>query len=128
MGELTERIETLRSLGVVDEAGYRDLRRAVSLVSEVCGIGAEDERLAPLATHLAAAFGRGSNGEAVCPLGPQVLADVKGSPLYPRIVEICDALTRSFENSLSEDERDFLLVHVGGLLAAVQAQEGGEDS
>ena len=80
------------------------------------------------ATHLAAAFGRGSNGEAVRPLGPQVLADVKGSPLYPKIVEICDALTRSFENSLSEDERDFLLVHVGGLLAAVQAQEGGEDS
>lgn len=126
MGELTERMETLRSVGIVDEVGYRDLERAVSLVSEACGIGAEDERLAPLVTHLAAAFGRGNGGETVCPISPHVLADVKASPLYPRMVEICDALTRSFENSLSEDERDFLLVHVGGLLATVQAQEGGE--
>lgn len=121
MDKLGERIEVLRSCGLVDDSGVRDLNRiADSLVSE-CGVSHDDEVLGTLITHVAAALKRARDGERINPLSSDIIADVKDSAVYPEALRIQRALLDSMENDLPQDERDFVLVHVGGLLMSRSA-------
>lgn len=116
MDGLDERIEVLRSCGFVDDSGVRDLNRiAETLVSE-CGVSRNDEVLGTLITHVAAALKRARDGEKINPLAADIVSDVKGSEVYPEALRIQRELLDSMENDLSADERDFVLVHIGGLL------------
>lgn len=127
MDGLSQRIKLLYEGNVIDESGCRDLERLVALLVEKCGVDRDDERLVPIVTHLAAAIGRCAEGETVPSLGSEELSEVCGSDLYPKIEEICSELASLMENSLSPEERNYLLVHIGGLLTALQADERGED-
>lgn len=116
MDGLDERIEVLRSCGFVDDSGVRDLNKIAGILVSECGVSREDEVLATLVTHVAAALKRARDGEKINPLSPDVIADVKGSVIYPEALRIQQKILDSMENDLSPDERDFVLVHVGGLL------------
>lgn len=126
MDELTHRICLLREGGVVSESGCRDLVTAVCLLAEKCSLDRDDERLVPFVTHLAAAIGRADDGEAVAQMSRSTLEEVQSSDLYPEIADVCDRLITAMENRLSDDERDYLIVHIGGLLTSLQTGEKGE--
>lgn len=116
MDELGERIKILRNCGFVDDSGVRDLNRIADALVLECGVSRSDEVLGALITHIAAALKRARDGERINPLSSDVIADVKDSAVYPEALRIQRTLLDSMENDLLQDERDFVLVHVGGLL------------
>lgn len=116
MDDLDERIEVLRSCGFIDDSGVRDLKKIAEILVSECGVSRDDEVLGTLVTHVAAALKRARDGEKINPLTSDVISDVKGSDVYPEALRIQQKILDSMENDLSADERDFVLVHVGGLL------------
>lgn len=116
MDALDERIEVLRSCGFIDDSGVRDLSKISEILVSECGVSRDDEVLGTLVTHVAAALKRARDGEKINPLAADVISDVKGSDVYPEALRIQREILDSMENDLSDDERDFVLVHVGGLL------------
>ena len=69
-----------------------------------------------LVTHVAAALKRQKDGEEIDPIDAGVLEDVKSSEVYPEAKKIQEDVIAAMEHKLPEDEKDFILVHVGGLL------------
>ena len=116
MDELDERIGVLQACDFVDESGVRDLNRIAEILIAECGATRDDEVLGTLVTHVAAALKRAKDGEKVNPLSPDILADVRESAVFPEALRIQQELLNSMENVLPQDERDFVLMHVGGLL------------
>lgn len=118
MDELDERISILEQCGFVDATGRRDLEALADVVCQSCGVDRNDEVLGTLVTHVAAALKRARDGEKINPLSAEIVAEVRESPVYPEARRIQEAALAAMENELSEDEKDFVLVHVGGLLMA----------
>lgn len=116
MSELDERIELLSTCGFVDESGKRDLETIARVLTEECGVDRDDEILGTLVTHVAAALKRARDGEKINPLSADIVGDVKASSVYPEAARVQCELLGAMENDLSADERDFVLVHIGGLL------------
>jgi len=120
--ELDERIELLYQCGFCDEAGRDGLRRVVDALVRECGVKRDDEVLGMLVTHVAAALKRVREGEAITPLSPEIVEEVRSSPAYAEAKRIRDELIDALGFELPEAEKDFVLVHVGGLLL-LQANE-----
>ncbi len=122
MSELSERIEVLFTCGFVDDSGKKDLEAIARVLTEECGVDEDDEVLGTLVTHVAAALKRARDGEKINPLSADIVDDVKASPVYQEAARIQAELLDAMENDLSDDEKDFVLVHIGGLLMS-QATE-----
>lgn len=120
--ELDERIEVLRSCGFVDDAQARELEGMAEALVRECGVSRESEVLATLVTHVAAALRRVREGEPITPLAPETLQDVRESPVYEEALRIQCELLDIISTELPDAEKDFVLVHVGGLLLS-QANE-----
>lgn len=118
MDELDERISVLEQCGFVDEAGRRDLEALADEICSSCGVRRDDENLGTLVTHVAAALKRARDGEKINPLSADIVAEVRESPVYPEALKVQQAALAAMDNELSDDEKDFVLVHVGGLLMA----------
>ena len=88
--ELDERIELLYQSGFCDEAGRDGLRRAVDALVRECGVKRDDEVLGMLVTHVAAALKRVREGEAITPLSPESVEEVRSSPAYAEAKRIHD--------------------------------------
>lgn len=129
MDALSERIDILRGAGLIDGSGARDLERIADTLVAECAVSRDDARLAALVTHVAAAIDRARRGESVPPLSSDLVDEVRASALYPSIRHIGGEIFSSMENELPSDERDFVIVHIGGLLTSVRAKtERGEVS
>ncbi len=122
MDELSERIKVLRDAGFVDERGARDLEAIAGVLTRECGVSRDSEVLGTLVTHVAAAIKRARDGEEVTPLDPAVIEEVRASPVYGKARRIQQEVLAAMSGKLSAPERDFVLVHVGGLLLS-QASE-----
>ena len=116
--ELEERISILEQCGFVDAAGRRDLEALADVVCRSCGVSRDNEILGTLVTHVAAALKRARDGEKINPLSADIVAEVRESPVYPEARAIQEAALSAMASELSDDEKDFVLVHVGGLLMA----------
>lgn len=121
MDELDERIELLHQSVFVDEVGKADLEALVDVLTKDCGVPRSNEQLATLVTHVAAAFKRTADGEKINPISNEVLQEIKDSPFYDEAAKIQGQIIAAMKNELSEDEKNFVLVHVGGLLMVLQA-------
>ena len=120
--ELDERIEVLRSCGFVDDVQAEELGRMAMILVEECGVSRESEVLATLVTHVAAALKRVRKGEPVSPLSQEALDDVRESPVFEEALRIQREILGIITTELPNAEKDFVLVHVGGLLIS-QANE-----
>lgn len=125
MSALDERIEILSSSGYIDESGRRDIESIACILTRECGVSRDNELLGTLITHVAAALKRSRDGEPIEPLSPEIVADVKASPIFQEASRIQHELLDAMEHRLSQDEKGFLLVHVSGLLIAQGAMGGG---
>ncbi len=123
LDELEQRIDILEQSGFVDVQGRRDLDAMVRVLTEGYGLPRTDDALGVIVTHVAAAFKRAKDGETINPLAPEIVEDVRSSEVFDKAKEIADAVADAMQSELSEDERDFILVHVGGLLIAEQANK-----
>lgn len=123
MDELDERLDVLQQCGFFDEAGRRDLEAAASVLVAECGVSRTDEHVATLITHVAAAFKRSADGEKINPIGSDILAEVRESAIAEEAARIQGLVLGAMDTKLSDDEKDFVLVHVGGLLMSAQANE-----
>ena len=127
MGGIDERMTLLRAAGIVDDTGLRDLEALVRVVVSETGVSPDDAHLASLATHVASALHRCATGERVDPVPDEVMADVRESAVYPEARRVQRLIEAEMVNQLPEDERDFVLAHVGSLLMSEHdAQGGGE--
>lgn len=116
MDELDERIGVLHQCGFVDETGARDLEKIAEILVKECGVSRESEVLGTLVTHVAAAIKRVRDGEKVDPLSPEIVAEVKASPVHDEAERIQQLVIDAVTSELPQEEKDFVLVHVGGLL------------
>lgn len=121
MDELEQRIDLLQQAGFVDETGRKDLDALVEVLTEGHGVPRDSEQLGSLVTHVAAAFKRAADGELIDPIAEEVYQGVKESEVYAEAEGIRDEIVAAMATQLSEDEKEFILVHVGGLLMAMQA-------
>lgn len=127
MAGIDERMALLRTAGIVDDAGLADLEALVRVVVAETGVSRDDAHLASLVTHVAAALRRAAGGEPVEPLPDEVMADVRESSVWPEAVRVEGLAEAEMATRLSEDERGFVLAHLGGLLMSERdAQGGGE--
>ncbi|MEE8681030.1 MAG: PRD domain-containing protein [Olsenella sp.] len=116
MDDLEQRIEILQQSGFFDESGRKDIEAMIRVLTEKYGFPRNDETLGVLVTHVAAALKRQKDGEEIDPIDAGVLEDVKSSEVYPEAKKIQEDVIAAMEHKLPEDEKDFILVHVGGLL------------
>ena len=116
MDDLEQRIEILQQSGFFDESGRRDLDAMIRVLAGKYGFPRNDETLGVLVTHVAAALKRQKDGEEINPIDAGVLQDVRSSDVYPEAKKIQTDVVDAMEHKLPEAEKDFILVHVGGLL------------
>lgn len=116
MDGLEQRLEILQQSGFFDESGRRDLDAMIRVLAEKYGFPRNDETLGVLVTHVAAALKRQKDGEEINPIDAGVLQDVGSSDVYPEAKKIQTDVVDAMEHKLPEAEKDFILVHVGGLL------------
>lgn len=119
MDELEERISVLHDAGFIDESGVADLRAIVKILIEDNGFPKSDELMGPFVTHVAAAMKRARDGEAIEPLPDIVVDQIRASASGSKAKEIQQTLLRAMKHELSQDEQDFVLVHVSGMLEAI---------
>lgn len=116
MDGLEQRLEILQQSGFFDESGRRDLDAMIRVLTGKYGFPRNDETLGVLVTHVAAALKRQKDGEEINPIDAGVLQDVRSSDVYPEAKKIQADVVDAMEHKLPEAEKDFILVHVGGLL------------
>lgn len=116
MDGLEQRLEILQQIGFFDESGRRDLDAMIRVLAVKHGFPRNDETLGVLVTHVAAALKRQKDGEEINPIDAGVLKDVRASDVYPEAKKIQTDVIDAMEHKLPEAEKDFILVHVGGLL------------
>lgn len=129
MDDLEQRLEILQQSGFFDESGRKDLDAMIRVLTEKYGFPRNDETLGVLVTHVAAALKRLKDGEDINPIDAGVLEDVKSSDVYPEAKKIQSDVLAVMEHKLPESEKDFILVHVGGLLMnpdVIAARRGEE--
>ncbi len=114
--DLAPRLEIIKSCNLTSESGYADLLTIVDIFKKDFDIELTEENAGVMITHLASAFKRIETGEAVNPLDPGLVEQMKEEPVFPLTQRIVDAVLSRIRNPLSADEQDFLLVHVGTLL------------
>lgn len=119
MDELEERISVLHEAGFVDESGVADLNAIVETLAKDYGFPKSDELMGSFVTHVAAAMKRARDGEAIEPLPEIVVEQIRVGANSNKAEEIKRALLRVMEHELSQDEQDFVLVHVSGMLEAI---------
>lgn len=122
MDEIEQRIEVLRDSAFVDEKGEEDLKAMVRILTEDYGIDRSSDLLGSLVTHVAAAIRRSHDGEAINPLSKDIVSDVRASEVFPKAKEIEDVIMEETQTVFSEDEEDFILVHIDGLLTSVSGE------
>lgn len=128
MDGLEQRLEILQQSGFFDESGRRDLDAMIRVLAGEYGFPRNDETLGVLVTHVAAALKRQKDGEEINPIDAGVLQDVRSSDVYPEAKKIQADVVDAMEHKLPEAEKDFILVHVGGLLMnpdVIAARRGG---
>lgn len=126
MGDLRERMLLLRDAEVVDDSGLRDLEVVMRLLEEETGVDEKSPQLAALVTHVAMALSRRRSRESVVPVADDVMEDVRESPVYSEALRIQRMIASRMQNELPEDEWEYVLVHVGGLLMSVADDARGE--
>ena len=126
MGDLRERMLLLRDAEVVDDSGLHDLEAVMRLLEEETGVDEKSPQLAALVTHVAMALSRRRSRERVVPVADDVMEDVRESPVYSEALRIQRMIASRMQNELPEDEWEYVLVHVGGLLMSVADDARGE--
>lgn len=119
MDELEERVSVLHEAGFVDESGVADLNAIVETLTKDYGFPKSDDLMGSFVTHVAAAMKRARDGEAIEPLPEIVVDQIRNGANSAKAEEIKQALLRTMEHELSQDEQDFVLVHVSGMLEAI---------
>ncbi len=115
--DLAPRLDIIKSCDLTSETGYEDLLTIVDIFKRDFDIELTEENAGVMITHLASAFKRIETGETVNPLDPDLVAQMKEEPVYPLTQKIVDTVLANINNTLSADEQDFMLVHVGTLLS-----------
>lgn len=119
MDDLEERISVLRNAGFVDESGAADLNAIVEILSKDYGFPKSDDLMGSFVTHVAAAMKRARDKEAIDPLPEIVVNQIRTGANSAKAEEIKQALLRTMKHELSQDEQDFVLVHLSGMLEAI---------
>lgn len=119
MDELEARISVLHEAGFVDESGAADLRAVVETLTKDYGFPRSDDLMGSFVTHVAAALKRAGDGEAIEPLPEIVVDQIRNGANHDKAEEIRRALLQNMKHELSQDEQDYVLVHVSGMLEAI---------
>lgn len=126
MDKLDERIEFLCQSGFVNEVGKHNLEELVHILTLECGVSRTNKHVVMLITHVAMALKRTTTGEQVNPISESALKEVRESSVADEAIRVQTMLLNAMENNLSEDEKNYVLVHVGSLLMALQTDERRE--
>lgn len=113
---IMDRIDTLFSCGFSTESDYDDLCRIVDVFDKRCGIELTEENAGIMITHMASAFRRNRTDETVEPLDAKVFAEAMSSEAFPLAESIVDEIIGSISNAVSENEKEFFLIHICSLL------------
>lgn len=123
MDKLDERIAFLYQSGFVDEVGKHGLEELVHILTSECGISRTNNHVVMLITHVAMALKRATAGEQVNPIPESALQEVRESPVADEAIRVQTMLLNAMDNNLSEEEKDYILMHVGSLLMALQTDK-----
>lgn len=121
---LDERISVLHQAGFVNESERRSLEGVVDVLTVKYGFDRESDVLGSLVTHVAVSMKRMREGEQIEPMPQEALDDVAASEQYPKVQEITREVIGALAVDVPEREREFILVHVGGLVVSSQQEEG----
>lgn len=122
---LDKRLDVLTRCGFVDESERESLKAVGDLLVRECGVAREDEVLGTLITHIAAAIKRVHDEEKLSPLSDEIVSEVKQSSVYPEAHRLQQEIQSLMPLELPDEEKDFVLVHVGGLLTSQTTNRRG---
>lgn len=111
MATLEERIQLLNSSGVISGETGELINKLTGRFYETCGIRLTEENGAALVTHVCMALERLRKNEAVDALDAMTWEDVTCEECYRSACVIADTVFSPLV-SLSEDERQFIVMHI----------------
>ncbi len=113
--DIMMRVDTLLESEFSTEEDHADLCKVIAIFQERHGLAITEENAGIMITHMAAAFRRNRTGELIEPLA-DAFEEVKESPHFPMATAIMDEIARQVSNEVSDNEREFFLLHICSLL------------
>lgn len=113
------RLSILRQAGMLSDEDYQKVQDVIRYFQEKYDLTLTEENASSMITHLCAALGRIQRGEPVEPLDEEVYEETKEEPAFPKALEATQEIVRDILPGLPENERKFLTMHIGVLLAQV---------
>lgn len=120
--DFTERLELYQEGGMIKEDDVKDVLAIVAMFKEKYDIQLCEENADTFVAHLCAAFGRNATQEKVEPLLKEAFAEVKELESYPRSLEMLENIKAVIHNSLSQDEQEYVLLHLNTLIAKLNEE------
>ncbi|MFV0343420.1 MAG: PRD domain-containing protein [Anaerocolumna sp.] len=115
--DLMERVRILKEYNMMNEVAYKDILFIIKMVEEEYHITLTEENAGIMITHICAAFRRNELGEEIDPLHRSVFEEIKESKDYQKAEQIIESMIAGIENQLSQNEREYFLIHICNLLA-----------
>ena len=120
--DFTERLELYQEGGMIKEDDVKDVLAIVAMFKEKYDIQLCEENADTFVAHLCAAFGRNATQEKVEPLLPESFAEVKELESYPLSLDMLENIKSVIHNSLSQDEQEYVLLHLNTLIAKLNEE------
>lgn len=114
--DFTERLETLKEAGMLDDTGISDVQKVLEIFRRDYGVVLEEENASMFIAHLCAAYNRNQTHEEVPPLEEENRKEIRALPTYSRSEEILHKMMDATENPLSKAEQEYILMHINNLI------------
>jgi len=114
--ELMDRVMALRECGMMNEVAFKDILYIIKLCKEEYQLELTEENAGIMITHMSSAFRRNDTGEEIDALCRSTVEEISKVQEYVKAKQILDSIILGIENELSQNEREYFLIHICNLL------------
>ena len=117
--DIMERVNMLKDCDMINEEAYSDILSIINIFKEDFSIILDEDNAGVMITHMSMAFRRNETKEKIEPIGRDTYNQAVELEEYQKASEILDKIEQATKNELSNDEKEFFIVHICTLLLNV---------
>lgn len=120
--DFTERLDLYKEGGMLDDKDVNDVKTIIKMFKDEYHVELMEENADTFIAHICAAYSRNKTGEQVEPLPEAVKEELVSLDSYQQSLQILDRLIEVTNNPLSDEERDYALLHINNLIARFKGE------
>ncbi len=120
--DFTERLAMYRDANMINDQDVADVNSVIRMFHDVYHVDLCEENADTFIAHLCMAYMRNTTKEEVPPLTKDNIAELAALPTYSLSLEILDNMQKVTKNSLTDVEKNYVLLHLNNLIQKLKDQ------